>query len=76
MQHKTKQALTERGLDGVNALVGEAGDLDVSADLHGLRGQTALDVRQQVRLQCLRQVQAGEDVRRLLALVAVRVDAE
>jgi hypothetical protein len=48
-------SLGEGGLDRVDALVGEAGHLDVGADLHGLRGQAALDVRQQVVL-CSHQV--------------------
>jgi hypothetical protein len=48
-------SLGEGGLDRVDALVGEAGHFDVGADLHGLRGQAALDVRQQVVL-CSHQV--------------------
>jgi hypothetical protein len=55
-------SLAERGLDGVDALVGEAGDLDVGADLDGLRGQAALDVGQQVVLDLLGDVQVGEYV--------------
>lgn len=62
----------EGGLDGVDALVREALDLDVGTDLHRLRGQSAGDVLLESLEELAVDVEAFEDLLRL----ARRVEKE
>ena len=56
------EARSQRGLDGVDALVGVAGHLDVSSDLDGLRGEPAADGLQQDLSRLGADVQGLEDL--------------